>query len=106
MWGKRIQETISERPDEEDCESFDKRTISHRNEFSNRKSLTKIEKILDDQKNESNEIKFLKNKSKQSKLKEEVEKNNLYIDTENKSTKVESAERNSKEKVSHKFNLG
>ena len=60
MWGKRIQEAISERPDEEDCESYDRKNTSY--DRSQKKSLNRIEKILDSQANETNDLNFLKKK--------------------------------------------
>jgi hypothetical protein len=98
MWGKRIQETISERPEEEDCESYERKSSSYE-KGTHRRTLTKIEKILETQKSDSHELNFLKKKSCLSKLKVEMEKGTQYIDTDAKSTKVESAERSAKDKV-------
>jgi hypothetical protein len=101
MWAKRIQETISERPDEEDCESYDRKNSSFERERNQRRSLTKIDRILETQKTDSNDLCFLKKKSAISKFRDELDRKDLYVDTEPKSTRVDNSDsRNSKtEKV-------
>jgi hypothetical protein len=99
MWGKRIQETISERPEEEDCESYDRNNNSYEKAGTNKRTLTKIETIINAERSDNNELNFLKKKSSLSKLRNEIEKSSFYMETDIKSTKVESAERNSKDKV-------
>lgn len=79
MWANKGQETISERPDEEDCESSDKNESIEKNRHSKKRSQTRIDKILEFHKNNKSDTNTIINSGKKKLLANKIDNNNQKL---------------------------